>query len=243
MQKVISCGHSKNHLLLYNTMGGVFSSKNAVAHNQPSKPVEVTAVDRTVLDLKNARDRLQRYRKKLEADNVKLLEQAGRAKQNGQTQTALGLLRLRKFKQQQATSCENQLLTVLQMVETIDSKQNDAVILAAMAAGKDTLKKMHEETTVEDVLELMEQVQEQHDYEKEITDILQNVPELSVADEQAVEAELEALAQEIHAGGDEQNATEQSLPEAPTHKLPEISTPVATTTTAQPVQERVAVPG
>jgi predicted metalloprotease len=37
------------------------------------------------------------------------------------------------------------------MVETIDSKQNDSAILQAMAIGKDTLKKMHEETTVEDV--------------------------------------------------------------------------------------------
>ena len=117
---------------------GAFSSKSAAP-----KKVEVTAIDRTMLDLKNARDRLQRYRKKLEQDEAKLLVRAAQAKQAGRTETALGLLRLRKFKQQQATDCENQLLNVMQMVETIDSKQNDQQLLAAMAAGKDTLKLMH----------------------------------------------------------------------------------------------------
>jgi hypothetical protein len=83
---------------------------------------------------------------------------------------------------------------VLQMVETIDSKQNDSAVLQAMAIGKDTLKKMHEETTVEDVLELMDQVSEEMLWNKS-AEILQGVPMLSVDQEEAVEAELLALSQ------------------------------------------------
>jgi charged multivesicular body protein 6 len=225
---------------------GAFSSKPSTAANKPKK-VEVTAIDRTVLDLKNSRDRLQRYRRKLEQDNAKLLARAAMAKNNGNKETTLGLLRLRKFKQQQAENCENQLLNVLQMVETIDSKQNEAAILQAMAAGKDLLKRMHEETTVDDVLELMDQIQEEREMEKEISDLLQNVPELSAADEQAVEDELAALLDETTATTTVPPAeTAEQLPEAPTNKLPEIKTPATeATTTAAPEKkpERVAVPG
>jgi len=213
---------------------GAFSSK-------PSAPkkVQVTAIDRTMLDLKNARDRLQRYRKKLEQDDAKLLSRAVQAKQAGKKETALGLLRLRKFKQQQATDCENQLLNVLQMVETIDSKQNEKQILDAMAAGKDTLKLMHEQTTVDTVLELMDAIQEQHEVEQEITDILHDaVPQLSVTDEAAVEDELAALQAELD------GTTTTPLPEVPTHKLPEVVAP--TKPTEEPAvqkPERVAVAG
>ena len=214
---------------------GAFSSKPAAP-----KKVEVTAVDRTMLDLKNARDRLQRYRKKLEQDDAKLLARAAQAKQAGRKDTALGLLRLRKFKQQQATDCENQLLTVMQMVETIDSKQNEKQLLEAMAAGKDTLKLMHEQTTVDQVLELMDAIQEEHEVEQEISEILNSaVPQLSVTDEAAVEDELAALQSEL----DADKVDNTPLPVAPTHKLPDVQTPETTNPTATLKPERVAVPG
>ena len=200
-------------------------------------------MDRTMLDLKNARDRLQRYRKKLETDDAKLLARAAQAKQAGKKETALGLLRLRKFKQQQAEGCENQLLNVLQMVETIDSKQNEKQLLDAMAAGKDTLKLMHEQTTVDTVLELMDSIQEEHAVEQEITDILHDaVPQLSATDETAVEAELAALQAELE--GDKVDTDTTALPEAPTHKLPEVAaTTESATTPTKTGPERVAVPG
>ena len=196
--------------------------------------MEVTAVDRTVLDLKNSRDRLQRYRKKLEKDETRLVEQAKIAKQKGRKETALGLLRLRKFKQQQAANCEDQLLNVLTMVETIGSKQNDAAMLAAMKAGKDTLRQMHEETTVDDVLNLLDEIQEEHEVEQEVATALQNVPELSVDAEEAVAAELAALEAEMT----------PSLPTAPTTKLPEVQVPAKEQTTASSSQPaKVAVLG
>lgn len=207
-------------------MGAAFSG------SKPPK-VQVTAVDRTILDLKNSRDRLQRYRKKLEKDDARLVAQAKIAKQNGRKETALGLLRLRKFKQQQAANCEDQLLNVMTMVETIGSKQNDAAMLAAMKAGKDTLRQMHEETTVDDVLKLMDEIQEEHEAEQEVSAILQNVPELSADAELAVEAELEALQAQLT----------PDLPAAPTTKLPTVEVPTAATNATSAEPARVAVPG
>ena len=180
-------------------------------------------MDRATLDLKNSRDKLSKYKKKLEQDEAKILARAKKAKEAGQTKTALNLLRLRKMKLREVENVEGQLLNVMQMVQTIDSKQNETQVLAAMAKGKDTLKKMHEETTVDDVLDLMDQIQEQNEVEREISNILQDAPTLSVEDEAAVEAELEALMQQDTIDLPAVPTT-TPLPTAPTTKLPEVST-------------------
>lgn len=206
--------------------------------SKPKKtPVpEISQIDRAVLDLKNARDRLHRYRKKLEQDEEKLVAQAKKAKEAGKKEKAIGLLRLRKYKQAQASSCESQLLNVLQLVETIDSKQNEAQVLSALAAGKDTLKKMHAETTVDDVLNLMDEVREEIEVEHEINAILNEVPNLSPEDEDAVAAELEALQQEMEGT----TTTIPNLPVAPDTKLPTIKLPEEKVPQKEP---RVAVLG
>jgi phage shock protein A len=76
-------------------MGGAFSSGGSVGSSGGSKVnrrTEISDIDRAVLDLKNARDRLTRYRNKLQADSDKLVEQARQAKLKGRKETALGLL-------------------------------------------------------------------------------------------------------------------------------------------------------
>lgn len=225
-------------------MGALSSKSSSTSASTATTPGgSISSVDRAMLDLKNARDRLQRYRNKLEQDDVKLLHQAKKAKDAGRKEKALGILRLRKYKKQEAANCEAQLLNVHQMVSTIDSKQNEQQMLEAMRAGKDTLKKMHEETTVDDVLDLMDSIKEEIEVEQEITAILQDVPELSPADEEAVEAELAALQDSINA-----DKPLPTMPEVPQDKLPDpIDLPQVPTTSPQEAQqekvERVAVPG
>ena len=228
-------------------MGGAFSSGGGGSSKQQKPPAAtISSTDRAVLDLKNSRDRLSRYKKKLEMDEQKLVSRAKQAKEKGQTKTALNLLRLRKYKLREVETVEGQLLNVLQMVQTIDSKQNEAQMLSAMKAGKDTLQHMHEQMSVDDVIDLMDQIQEQNEVEDEISNIIQQgVPELSMADEAAVEAELEALMQGEGMGVSTPAATTtlpevptgEILPQAPTTKLPEVG--VATEASKE---GRVAVP-
>ena len=215
---------------------GAFGSKQPTASSSKTSASGaggITTVDRAILDLKNARDRLQQYRTKLGLEEVKLLQRAREAKEAGRTQQALGLLRLKKFKSQGLIDVEAQLLTVFQMVETIDSRRNDVQMLGALRAGKDALAQLQKETTVEDILELMDQIQEQNEVEKEVAEILGNVPALSAADEALVEAELEALEAEM--------TKVQDLPEVPANKLPGIAVPSQTKTdNKQPARVAVA---
>ena len=118
-------------------------------------------------------------------------------------------------------------------------------MLAAMKEGKDTLQRMHEETTVDDVLNLMDEIQEQNELEQEMNDILvgANVSSLTMEDEAAIEAELEALMG--IAPTPQQPTGEQlpvapvsePLPQAPSTKLPEATAATTATTT----QEKVAM--
>jgi hypothetical protein len=105
-----------------------------------------------------------------------------------------------------------------------------------MRSGKNALQKLHQETSVEDVLELMEQIQEQAEAEREISAILGNVPALSTADEAEVEAELEALTASLHP----KPQVTETLPDVPTTKLPELKAPEKEATTTTP--GKVAVP-
>lgn len=227
-------------------MGGVFSSSSASKPNKKikSRQHEISEYDRAILDLKNARDRLQRYRTKLETEDAKLLEQAKAAKAARKTTRALGLLRLRKYKTEQAKGVEEQLLNVLTMVETIDSKQNEKAVLEAMKVGKDSLQKMHQETTVEDVLKLMDDIAEEHAVEQEITNILQSVPELSAEQESELEQELAAMEAEINGTTTTTTNEVPELPTAPTTALPSQQEAVQQQPAAASSKpERVAVPG
>merc|ERR1712118_311284 len=109
---------------------------------------------------------------------------------------------------------EAQLLNVMQMVQTIDSKQNEVQVLAAMKEGKDTLQRLHEETTLDDVLNLMDEIQEQNELEQEMNDILvgANVGSLTVEDDVAIEAELEEL---MGISSIPKQTKEEQLPAAP----------------------------
>lgn len=221
------------------------STANARGTRARGPPPAISAADRATLDLKNARDRLQKYKVKLEQDDAKIVARAKKAKADGNTKAALNLLKIRKLKTREVESVEAQLLNVLQMVQTIDSKQNEVQVLAAMKEGKDTLQRMHEETTVDDVLNLMDEIQEQNELEQEMNDILvgANVSSLTIEDDAAIEAELEALMGIAPTQQQQQPIVEQlpvapdtqPLPQAPTSELPEA---IATKSTTQ---EKIAV--
>ena len=223
----------------------------------PKKKVEITSIDRAILDLKNARDKLQRYRTRLFIEDEKLMIKVKQAKAQNKIPYALQLLKLHHYKMQQYDQCNDQLINIMQMVQTIDSKQNDVQIITALKAGKDTLQQLHNEISIDHLVELMDEISEQHETEQEISNILQqNIPNMMITMESDDEllAELEILQQQQQqqdvTSVSDTNATTSTLPElptVPTHKLPDIvSTTTTTTSTATPVgskEERIAVLG
>jgi charged multivesicular body protein 6 len=186
-------------------MGGVFSKKGKQPKAAPKGTVSST--DRAILDLKNARDRLSKYRSKLNIDQKKLLVKAKTLQNDGDTSMAIKLMQLRKHKLNEAENVENQLLNVLQLVETIQSTQNENEILKSLSSGKHALEALHKEMSVDDVLNLMDDIKEQNEIENEINNILIEGVTLTADDESEIERELAAMMAKSQ--GDKQDANEQ----------------------------------
>ena len=211
-------------------MGGNFSKSKPT----PKPKGTVTEIDRAVLDLKVSRDRLTRYKKKLNLDSQKLLDKAKSLKINNDTKSALALLKIREMKEKEVDKIDSQLITIQTMVSNIQTKEQEAEVLQALRSGKSALEKLHAENTLEDVLKLMEEVDEQNEMEREINDVLMSSGEgLTNVEEDELEAELMALV-----GGKVEEGDDLQMPAVPTDKLPEIEKPVA----ERQKPARVAVP-
>jgi len=212
-------------------MGGSSSkTKSAKSSSQPKKPGgTITAIDRATLDLKVSRDRLAKYRTKLVLDADKLAARAKALHAEGKTKSALQLLRLRKYKLQEADRVEEQLLTVLRMVDKIAEKQNEQEVVQAMKRGKDALQIMHNEMGIDDVLDLMDDIRDQSEVESRINEMLgqEGLTVVEELGEEDVLAELKLLEEEVRleeekkAGGKE----DVVLPEAPKAPLPDVDEP------------------
>ena len=113
------------------------------------------------------------------------------------------------------------------MVSHIQSKEEEKEVLTALREGKSALQKLHEDNTVEDVLALMDEVNEQNEIERQVNDVLnQTGEELSDVEDAELEQELMALM-----GGADSTAAPVTdggvgesieLPAVPTEKLPEV---------------------
>ena len=223
-------------------MGGAFSSSSS-SSKPKKKPAggTITDIDRAVLDLKNSRDRLNRYKAKLERDNEKLRSRAKELNSQGKKSTALNLLKLRKYKLKEVERVDSQLMTIFQMVEQIQSKENEVEVLAAMRSGKNALNKLHEETSIEDVLQLMDEVQEANEVEQEISQILGSgaADALTSDEEDQIAAEFAALEKEMSETKVEEEEPKINLPEVPSTTLPEVKNVVEEVKSQK--QQRVAV--
>jgi charged multivesicular body protein 6 len=186
----------------------------------------ISDIDRAVLDLKVSRDRLTRYRTKINLDSEKLLTKAKLYKAQNQTTTALNILKLRKLKVKEMDNINEQLLTIESMVTNIQTKEEEKEVLTALRTGKNALQKLHEENTLEDVVQLMEDVEEQNEVERQVNDILnQTGEELSEFEEEELELELQALMGGTVTEPVTEPEEKLELPTVPTDKLPEVEKP------------------
>ena len=169
-------------------MGSLFSSsstkKTPASGNNGSKKSSidqssVSSKDKAILDLKNARDRLKKYKKKvwweiyvegsfvtlrclqqLETESSKLTDQAKLLISQKKKDRALLVLKIRKYKDNQLQQLDNQLLSVTEMIETVEWEHVNMEVLNALKAGNQTLNQLHSEMTIEDVAQLLEETQE-----------------------------------------------------------------------------------
>ncbi|XP_028332159.1 charged multivesicular body protein 6 [Gouania willdenowi] len=181
-------------------MGNLFGKK---------KQTRVTEQDKAVLQLKQQRDKLRQYQKRI---NLQLEKERSLAKQlmkDGKKEKAVLLLKKKRYQDQLLDKTDNQISNLERLVQDLEFAQIEKKVLDGLKVGNDCLKKMHEVMSIEEVERIMDETQDAVEYQRQIDEMLAG--SLTQEDEDAVLAELEAITQE-----------DVELPEIPTDELPEV---------------------
>ncbi len=215
---------------------GAFFSKRKKRAKQEVKGVDEH--DRAVLELKNARDKLQRYRKKLDLEAVQLTRQAAQLVKNGMKDRALITLKIKKFKIANAEKADAQLFQVKKTIDTVEWEKEQTAVVEALKVGRDALQALHAQMPLDEVQALMDDTAEALEYEEEVSRILAGA--FSAGDEESLETEFQAIQDEI--GAEEIAQLHDVLPKAPEEHIVPPSTipepPTCDTTVTEGVQPK-----
>ncbi|KAG7302476.1 hypothetical protein JYU34_012385 [Plutella xylostella] len=181
------------------------------------KPVSrVTEQDKAVLQLKQQRDKLKQYQKKIELNLEKDRLLAKKLLEEGKRDRAKLLLRKKKYQEQLLLNTDAQLEKLEQLTHDIEFAQVEIQVLDGLKSGTAALKKVHEILSIDEIEQIMEESKEGIEKQREIDAVISG--ELTQEDEDAVEAELEAI---LDVGDKLPDVPADALPEPATKETPE----------------------
>ncbi|XP_031843288.1 vacuolar protein sorting 20 [Nomia melanderi] len=154
-------------------------------------PSRVTEQDKAVLQLKQTRDKIKQYQRRIEQTLEKDRLLAKKLIQNGRKDRALLLLRKKKFQEQLLSKTDGQLENLERMVHDIEFAQVEMKVVDGLKVGNVALKKLHDLLSIDEIDKIMDETKEGIEKQKEIDEILLGA--LTEEDEGDVEAELDAL--------------------------------------------------
>ncbi|KAK0660744.1 Charged multivesicular body protein 6-A [Lasiodiplodia hormozganensis] len=185
--------------------------------NSGSTP-KISAQDKAILDMKNQRDKLHQYQKKIIVITNRETEIAKECLKRGDKRRALLALRRKKYQESLLQKTDSQLAQLETLTSDVEFALVQKDVLFGLQQGTSVLKEIHKEMGgLENVEKLMGENEEAQAYQREISEMLAG--RMSNQDEDEVEDELDALEKEM-------NGTKlpENLPDAPT-KVPEATQP------------------
>lgn len=192
-------------------MGGVFGKSK----KQPSR---VTEQDKAVLQLKQQRDKIKQYQKRIEQSLEKDRQLAIQCLNKGQRERAKLILRKKKYQENLLATTDKELEALEKLTSDLEFSQVQQQVLDGLQVGNEALKKIHEVLTIDEVERIMDETREGIEKQQEI-DALIATGALTAEDEDAVAAELEELVASTLPAIDED--IDEKLPDVPTEE-PEI---------------------
>ncbi|XP_055375286.1 charged multivesicular body protein 6-A [Condylostylus longicornis] len=181
-------------------------------------PSRVTEHDKVVLQLKQQRDKLKQYQKRIEITLEKDRELARKCLHSGRKERAKLLLRKKKYQETLLQNTDQQLENLEKMAADIEFAQIEQQVIDGLKAGNSALKKVHEVLTIEEVERVLDETNEAVEKQRELDELLSGA--LTQEDEDAVLAELDALVAADDASKviPTENISE-NLPEVPSDNL------------------------
>uniref|UniRef100_A0A2C9LVN4 Charged multivesicular body protein 6 n=1 Tax=Biomphalaria glabrata TaxID=6526 RepID=A0A2C9LVN4_BIOGL len=133
-------------------MGSLFSKK--------TKTSRVTEQDKAILQLKQQRDKLKQYQKKISSQLERDRDVARALLKDGKKDKAKLMLRKKKFQETLLSKTDTQLDNIEKMVHDLEYAQVEQEVAKGLQIGNASLKKMHEILSLEDVERIMDETQE-----------------------------------------------------------------------------------
>ncbi|KAL1995067.1 hypothetical protein VTN49DRAFT_1254 [Thermomyces lanuginosus] len=172
---------------------------------------KITPQDKAILDLKNQRDKLHQYQKKITVLTTRETEIAKECLARNDRRRALLALRRKKYQESLLAKTDEQLAQLEQLTSQVEFALVQKDVLFGLQQGTKVLQEIHREMGgLEAVEKLMGETEEARAYQEEISRMLAG--QMSNQDEDEVEDELENLEREVRG---------EQLPDVPDSALPE----------------------
>ncbi|CAN9245883.1 unnamed protein product [Alternaria alternata] len=196
---------------------------------------KISAQDKAILDMKNQRDKLRQYQKRITVLTDREKEIAKECLAKGDTGKAKLALRRKKYQEGLLSKTDAQLAQLEILTSDVEFALVQKDVLFGLQQGTAVLKEIHKEMGgIENVEKLLGENEEARAYQEEISELLAN--KMSNQDEDEVEDELDALEAEVH-------GTVPALPDAPVAQpqfTPEEKAQMAKDRAARRARERAA---
>uniref|UniRef100_A0A670HU41 Charged multivesicular body protein 6 n=1 Tax=Podarcis muralis TaxID=64176 RepID=A0A670HU41_PODMU len=153
----------------------------------------VTEQDKAVLQLKQQRDKLKQYQKRISLQLERERAFARQLLKDGKKEKAKFLLKKKRYQEQLLDKTENQISNLERMVQDIEFTQIEMKVIEGLKIGNECLNKMHQVMSIEEVERIMDETQEAVEYQRQIDEMLAG--SFTVEDEDAILAELDAITQ------------------------------------------------
>lgn len=146
--------------------------------------------------MKNQRDKLRQYQKRLAIITTRETEIAKECLARGDKAKALLALRRKKYQESLLTKTDGQLEQLEKLTSSVEFALVQKDVLFGLQQGTDVLKRINKEMGgLEGVEKMMGESEEARRYQQEISEALAG--QMSNAEEDEVEDELEALEKEV----------------------------------------------
>ncbi|KAI2005327.1 Vacuolar protein sorting-associated protein 20 [Ophidiomyces ophidiicola] len=173
---------------------------------------KISAQDRAILDLKNQRDKLHQYQKRITVLTDRETAIARQCLARGDRSRALLALRRKKYQESLLAKTDAQLDQLEKLTGSVEFALVQKDILFGLKQGTQVLQAIHKEMGgIERVEKMMGETEDARAYQEEISRMLAG--QMSNQDEDEVEDELENLERVLGVAGD--------LPDVPVSELPE----------------------
>jgi charged multivesicular body protein 6 len=133
-------------------MGIIFGKKKPTSR--------ITQQDKAVLQLKQQRDKLKLYQRRIELSLESDRELAKKLLNKGQKERAKLLLRKKRYQESILQKTDNQLENMEKLTHDIEFAQVELQVINGLKQGNEALKKVNESLNIEDIEKILDETRE-----------------------------------------------------------------------------------